>query len=197
MRKKSAAVATLLQRDHINFFYLVSLADTYNFCSINRDVVVDGVTYTKNNNLVAVQPPRLSAVVDREAYQITYADPTYSFKPELEDGWVGKNITVMLVFINTTNGTLGGVAPGQPLTNIEDVIIAYQGTVDGQAYSIDRNNGEVLLTIEGSSPMGALGYVNSFYTSKDSIKQRLSTDTSFDQVYEGSTEVSLVWGRAK
>lgn len=196
MRQKSAAVATILQQDYISFFYLVSLGTLYHHTSVNRDMVVDGVTYLGNNSLQSVQPPRLSAVVDREAYQITYLDPTYEFKSLLEDGWVGETMTVSMGFYNTTDGVLSGVSPGQPMLDPADIVIAYKGTIDNQAYTIDADD-NVVLTIEGSSPMGSLGYVNSFYTSKDNIKQRLATDTSFDQIYEGSHEVALLWGKVK
>jgi len=43
--------------------------------------------------------------------------------------------------------------------------------------------------------MSGLGIVKAFYTSKDSMKQIDATDTSFDQVYQGSRVIDLLWGK--
>ena len=43
--------------------------------------------------------------------------------------------------------------------------------------------------------MADLDLVKSFYTSKDSITQKNSQDTSFDKVHEGSGAINVKWGK--
>lgn len=137
MRQSSAAARTILALDNFVFAYIVDLGTTMHHTTIQQDLVVGDVTYLGNNKLLNVQPPRLSAVVDREAYQISYADSDFEFRALFEAGFAGAFVQVRIVFLNTTIGALGGVAPGEWMTNEEDVIIAYKGLVDNQAYSIN------------------------------------------------------------
>jgi hypothetical protein len=194
MRYISTAVKTLLELNAIIPFYLVSVGTTLKHTSLTQDLSVNGVTYLGDNKLVAIQPPRLSSVVDREAYSIIYADPDFELRPLFEAGFSGSLITVSIGFFNISGGTLGGVAPGEPMTNPDDIIISYQGTVDSQTYSVNFD-GAVTAGIEGSSPMGALEMTKGFYTSKNNMRERNPNDTSFDEIYEGSKGIALRWGK--
>jgi len=49
--------------------------------------------------------------------------------------------------------------------------------------------------IIGSNLMAALDAVNSFYSSKEYLRDLDATDTAFDQIYEGSQSLSLLWGK--
>jgi hypothetical protein len=71
----------------------------------------------------------------------------------------------------------------------------YKGTIDNQTYSIDFDEGSIIATVESSSPMGSLGNINPFYTSKDNMDQKSLADTAFDQIYEGSAGITLLWGK--
>jgi hypothetical protein len=62
-------------------------------------------------------------------------------------------------------------------------------------YDIDTMAGEALLTIEGSSPMADLDLTKTFFTNRDSLRKINASDNSFDEVYAGSSEVSLRWGK--
>jgi hypothetical protein len=188
-------VATLLQQDSISYFYLVDVGNgVMRHASINRDLVVGGVAYSGNNTLVMVDAPRLSPVVDRESYKVTYLDNDYTYKPLFEAGFVGKPFKVMLGFFNTTGSVLNGVQPGEPLLSTSDIIVAYEGFVDTQTYVIGVND-KVTLTIEGASPMGSLDLVRSVLTSKDYMNQIAPGDTSFDQLFLGSAPIQLLWGK--
>jgi hypothetical protein len=203
MRVISAVVTNLLSKQASEYFFLVTLAGTNHFTSLPYDITMsDGITYLANNGLVAVDPPRMSQTVDREAYKIQFADPLFAMKGYFETGAVGDSVVVRVGFCNPHRaGNITGsdgvvVKPGEAFRDIRDTILSYKGTVDGHGYEIEFDNGTVMATIEGSSPMSDLDLVIPFMTSKDAIKQYDATDTAYDQIYEGSGEIMTKWGKA-
>lgn len=198
MRVFSSAVKTLISSNAVVGFIIVEInarSGTLRHTNAPSDIVVSGQTYLASGNLQTVEAPRLSQVVDREAYKIVYVDPTYTMRAMFEEGLIGVKVKVTTGFYNTTNGSLNGVSPGDPLLDPNDMIILYHGFVDNHVYSMSDDN-EVIVTIECSSPMADLDLVRGFYTSKDSIARYSSTDTAFDQVYDGSRATTYLWGKA-
>lgn len=193
----SANVLQLLAKDSVEGFTLVELGfDTpLRHTTAPANIVISTIgTFVADNGLLSVEPPRLSTIVDREAYKITYADPNFVFRPYFEDGVVGKYIRVYVGFYNTLTTTLGGAAPGFPLTDEADLLKAYEGVIDTHGYAITDD--EVTVVIEGSSPMADLDLVKPFITTQNQLKQLgLTDDTSFDQVYTGSAPINLLWGK--
>jgi hypothetical protein len=154
---------------------------------------VDGFTYYANNKVVRVDPPRISDSLDREAFKISIADSDGSIRSTL-DGWNMHGVPFVLYagIINNTNGMIDGTQPGAPF---DDKIIAYEGTVDTFAYVITPDE-NVMLDIEGTSPMGALDLTRTLLTSKAYLNQEYPGDTSYDQVTEDSLKVTLLWGKS-
>ena len=97
---------------------------------------------------------------------------------------VGKDMLVRVGLLDPSTN--------QPLLNATDVLTIYKGFVDKPEviYTWDTK----LATIEGTSPMADLDMINSFITSRDSMHQRNSNDTSFDEIYD-SSELDLKWGK--
>lgn len=197
MRTFSSNINQILLQDSITPFVMVSITATMltrRDTSLPFDVTFDGTTYTSDNGLVSVEPPRLSTVVDRAVYKITYADEDFSMKAAFTNGIVGAPVTVYIGFINTTSYILNGVNPGHPLLSTDDVLIGYRGVIDSYGYSSGTESG-ILAAFECSSPMSDLGLLRAFYTSQDSLRQFSPTDTAFNQVYAGSKAISLLWGK--
>ena len=197
MRDVSSTLRQILLSDTVEMIYLVKIdhpvskiLDT----TAATKITYDGNEYTPNGNLLSIEAPRLSDAVDKEPYKIVYADAELEKFSRLEGSWVGMMVTVYAVFYNTLGVTVGSVVPGQPLLN--DVVIAYKGRVDSQGYTINPDDGKVLAVLDCASPMAALGLIRSFYTSKDSMKLKAPSDTSFDEVYIGTKEAAILWGRA-
>jgi hypothetical protein len=197
MRNFSTNVLQLLGSDNISGYFLVEIKNDkvlLRHTNLPHDIVIPSIgTFSANNGLVAIEPPKLSSVVDREAYKITYTDPEFTMRPIFEQGVLGADITVYVGFINTTEGDLGGALPSQPMTAAEDLVIAYKGVLDSHGYNITDE--EITVAIEGSSPMADLSLVRTLVTSKDFSKQIDPDDTAFEQVYTGSRVVNLLWGR--
>jgi len=202
MRGISANILTLVNQPEIEYFYCVEIVasgpngwswskrDT----SYTSDISINGYTYLANNGLAAVDPPRQSSVVDRESYKISYLDPEFLFRSIFEAGVIGASVHVFSVFINKTQGILGDANPGNPLVNSEDTITVYKGIVDTHGYTTN-DGGDVIVSIEGASPMASLGMTKVMITSPDSVKQRSSGDTSYDKVLTGSRDINLLWGK--
>jgi len=193
----SQTVSSILSQPAIEAFYLVevSISPTviYRSTSYYRDVVVlNGSTpistYINDGRLVQIDSPRLSSTVDRELFKISFADPTFTFGAEVDSGLIGKMVDVKVGFVNQTTKL--------PELDISNLLTVYRGKIDSTEYSINTaTTGEVLLNVNCSSPMNDLDMTKPFYTTKDATFGRDASDTSFDQIYEGSGVLQLKWGK--
>lgn len=145
-------------------------------------------TYLSDGKIVSIDAPKLSSTVDREIFKISFADPNFTFGATIDSGLIGKLVDVKIGFVNQTTK--------QPELDAENVITVYRGNIDSSDYAINTAEiGEVLLNVGCSSPMNDLDLVKAFYTTKDAASTRDSSDTAFDQIYEGSGILQLKWGK--
>lgn len=199
MRPYSNNVKLLLNSDNIKLYYLIEIIvgnTILRHTSTGYDITVNGNIFYKENNLISIDPPQMSFNVDREAYKIQYADPEFSMRSMLEDSVTGANVTVMIGFFNTLDVVLSGVEPGFPLTDLNDILIGYKGVIDSNGYTIDEDNESVSILFECSSPMAALDLSKPYITSQEYVRQLNAVDSAYDQVYVGSKEIELLWGKA-
>ncbi len=203
MRSFSPDIFTLLNNDEVTVFSLIAvkLNSGYHWyhTTLPYDVTIAGLesghTFLSNNGLIGLDTPKLSKVVDRETFKITYSDNERELITRLYTGAVGSPCAVYYGFFNTTDQLLGGAAPGQPILSLSHIILAYKGVLDTYGYNVDTE-AEIKVSLECSSPMAALDLVNVFRTSNDAMIARNPSDTSFSQVHLGSSAVNLVWGKA-
>lgn len=191
-------IKQIIDTDNLSSFYLVQIdykTGTVFHTSTPMDINVVGIgLFSSDNNLKGIEAPRLSAVVDRETYKITYSDNHQELRAKFDQGIVGTPVTVWVGLYNTSDVVINGILPGQPFSAKSDLIVAYKGVIDTHGYATDVDT-EITALIECSSPMASLDLNKPFYTSKDSMKQINPNDTSFDDVYSGSKAVNLVWGK--
>lgn len=163
------------------------------------DPYLGTVFYPADFPLISIDPPRISSEVDREAYRFTVSDPDFLFKPLLDSGAVGTQIVMRAGVME--EGVTSLTSVGSPRTApiiegnmLSSLFVLYKGRVDRHVYNITEE-GEVILTFECSSPMGALGLKRVMVTSRDWLRQRYPGDASFDRIYEGSQQQILQWGK--
>jgi hypothetical protein len=185
MRSFSSAVQTVLNSDRVEFAFLIKLsfANSYYLTSNDTDVDFGGNTYLANGGLYEFDAPRFSNVVDRESYKIVISELFNEMMPEFRANVVGKPIDVKVALRN---------ANGDLLLNNSDVIPVYRGFVDKPAISNDFD--KKLAILEGTSPMADLDMVKNFVSSRDGMDQKSTSDTSFDEIYDGS-EITVKWGK--
>jgi len=200
MRQFSANVQALLDTGEPSLVYCVEILNTgltIRDTTAAFNITLTGIgTFTPNNDLLMLEAPRLSTQVDREAYKVAYADSSFEKISMFDNLLLNAQLTSRVVFFNTLDYTLGGAEPGQPLLEPADTIIAYSGIIDKPYYTINPDEGIVTAYLECASPMAALNMTKAFYTSKEGLHQRVTDDTAFDKVFEGSKKYSLLWGRA-
>ena len=198
MKTFSSNIQSVIGLDNLSIFYLVQLdykTGTIYHTNSPMDIDVAGyATFSSDNELLGIDAPKMSSVVDREAYKITYSDNSSSLRTKFELGIVGTSVTVFIGFYNTSAATVSSVAPGQPFTNYPDLIIAYKGFVDSHGYTTDTE-GAITAVLECSSPMASLDLTKPLYTSRDAMRQINTSDSSFDDVYTGSKAINLLWGK--
>jgi hypothetical protein len=204
MRSLSSNVQTIIAQDNISYFFLVTIGPfknasdvttTLRHTTIIGGITVSGDVYSDDNGLLHIDPPRMSSVVDKETYKISYADPSFYWRPIFEHGFSCVSVEIRVGFYNTMSYPMGTVSPGFPLNTYADTVIVYSGISDTPAYSIDLAGGEAIMTLECSSPMGALAVSRALYTTDDNLRQRFPNDNSFDQIFIGSKGVDVLWGK--
>lgn len=187
----NAKVIDLLSQPSIEAFYLVEieLPTVYRTTSFFSDLTLDdGNTYYNDGRLLTVDPPKLSATVDREQYKITFADTDMYFGQYLNSGLVGTRVSVRVGFVDTLTN--------MPLLQMANTILVYKGRVDNGAYGISTDEaGDCVFVLTCSSPMGDLDLVKTMMTSKDALRNIDPSDNSFEQIYEGVGQIELKWGK--
>jgi len=183
----NATLTNLFQQPNIELFFLVQI-NTYKTTDYFKDLNVGGNTYLADGKLIATDPPQMSTTVDREIYKIALADPQFLFGPELDNTLVGKKAIIRMGFVNPTTK--------QPYVEIENTLLVYEGIIEAPAFEVVTENiGESKLLISCSSPLGNLDAIKVLTTTKDALKYIDASDTSFDQVYEGSGAQIIKWGK--
>ena len=199
MRVFSNSIKKLLASDEVAVIYLVKL--TISSSNIWRDttaaysITINGETYISSPSLLTVEAPRLSEVVDREPYKIVYTDPESNIISSFEAGIAGAMLEVYAMFYNTSDEILNSVYPGELMTSPTDLLTVYKGTVDTHGITIDPSNGTIVASIEAGSPVSNLARPNAFYSSRDSMRLKDPTDTSFDDVFLGGNDSAIRWGK--
>lgn len=166
----------------------------YRYTTLPYDYVspLDGMTYSAQDRVIMADPPRVSDSLDRQEFKVTLADSDGSLRATLESwGMHGVPMSVYSGLINNTDAPIGGTPVGSPLP---DLMVSYEGTVDTFSYVITPDE-EILLTLEGTSPVGALDLRRTILTSKEYINQEYPTDTSYDRVFTSSRHITLLWGK--
>lgn len=190
----NSTITQLLQEPVIESFILIkfkkpSSNEYYRETSYIYDLTLDNSEiYYSYGRILSFDPPKLSTSVDREQYKLAFADTSMYFGEYADEGLVGLPIEVRIGFVDTTNNT--------PLTQLENTLLIYKGQIDNGSYAINTNEvGESIFNISCTSPMSDLDLTKVFYTSKEFLKKLNPEDTSFDQIYEGSGQLELKWGR--
>lgn len=204
MRTASPAATAMVNSGSLKYFILVEIGTTYKWTSYATDIQMTNAgtgvgTFSADSGLAGVDPPRLSSVVDREAYKVTVADPSFSLRSPL-GLLIGAKMKVRIGFINSTASNVAGsdgvnVAPGAPFRDIRDTIMSYGGYVSGFEYAVEPSEGTDVVTITGSSPLADLDAVRSSSTSPEFAKQLRAGDTSFDEASLSSRATVFKWGK--
>ena len=127
MRTFSSTVSSLLSQDVVKFFLLIDLKFSsnhylttlpYSFTFLSADGV--SVNYSVSNSVLEYDPPKLSSVVDREAYRLVLSDLSDTMLGEMKTGIIGKEMSVRLGFLDSSD---------QPITNSSDILYIYKGFI--------------------------------------------------------------------
>jgi hypothetical protein len=180
-----------------SFTRYTTLSDTITIADRLNDRTSD---FLPNMPLVSIDPPASSSTLDKNTFKVTLADPELAFKPLLEGGGVGTPMWVRAGLID--HSTVHGDFPTIPNNVLLPAVgfgehgtfCVYKGAVDRYVYTITEN-GETILTFEGASPAAALELKRDITTSRFWMRSHYPSDSSFDNVYKGSAQQTLQWGK--
>jgi hypothetical protein len=183
----SPVVQGICANPSVSSFYLVRVASFY-FTNYFKNVDFGGDTYVADGYLKDVDLPQLGSIVDRQQFKITFSDASLDFGVHANNNLVGKIAKIYVVFLDDVTN--------QPRLEPENVLVSNDSAVDGVSYSINTASvGEALFTVTCSSPMMDLDASAPFYTSADFYNKNYPGDTCCEQIYEGSSMISLRWGK--
>lgn len=169
------------------FVFLDLWTDTpVHLTSLPVVTTLDTIDYQPDSAILAYEPPRLSTIVDREIYKISVSDHANFYSDQAEISAVGSLMTVRIGFKIAGTRRLAA----------QELQLSYEGLVDGITRSTNFQQSEKTVVIEGASPMADLDSSFAMMTSRDGMDQFDTTDTSFDQIHEGSDAVNLKWGKS-
>jgi len=175
----------LINQSTIDSFVLIKVDDLLLTDYPSNLTLPDGV-YISTDLIAEVDEPQLTSVVDRDLYKMKFVDSERIFLPIFETGLNGADVSVRLGIVDNDTG--------EP--DLQNLFVVYDGIVESYNYAVDTApEGAILATITGSNLMASLDESEPYYTSKSFVKQISPTDTSYDQIYEGSESVTLLWGR--
>lgn len=199
MRVIDPNLVQLMMEDHISVFLLLTIgpfADgTYiRVTTLPYDITIDGKNYSADNKIASIDAPNQSAPIDKETYKITLIDSNYDLRYIIEEGYTGIPLTLNAGFINTYDFIFQDTAPNDPILKANMMYNIYKGLVDRVSYNITVDN-EVLVEFECSSPLGPIDITRTILTSRDWMRLNFPGDTSFDQVFIGSQQEVILWGK--
>lgn len=185
MKTNSATLLSNLNNDNLGVFFLVqfSFNSNYYYTTLPYELSWNGNLYASETNLINFESPRATTVVDRQPYKLTLSALDSDMMAEVESGIIHRGVDIKM----------GLIIDDVPLTGLNDMFNVYKGTVANISKTI--SGGEQLLNIECSAPLSSLDAKSTLFTTRDALKTFDPTDTSFDQIFEGSSEFSLKWGQ--
>ena len=186
MKQNSAALLAALNDDNAGFFFLIRLDfnSVYFLTTLPYDFAWNGNLYQSEESVLSLESPRATTVVDRQTYKLRLSALDPALIAEVSAGILNKPVTILM----------GLTIDGVPLADLDDIIHVYSGTVAN--YKQDIGDTEQSLSIECSAPLSSLDSKSTLFTTRDAIKAFASDDTSFDQIFEGSSEYNLKWGKS-
>jgi len=181
----SAIQVQLLADNDAERFYCVRIKDLF-MTDYSRDLVTFEGTYLSSNMLVGVTPPEATSSVDRSLYEVVLSDPGNALGDQYTQGLIGSKLTVQLGFVDPSTE--------EPL--VSDMFMLYSGIVQGKDVNFETDiEGETITKITGSNVLAALDATDGFYSSRETLRNIDPSDSAFDQVYEGSRSLTLLWGK--
>jgi hypothetical protein len=201
MKRLSAALKTLMNQDVMVPFLLIKIgpdtaSNQLTYTTLPYDYTHNGDIYLADHPIVGLDSARISDTLDKESFKIGLSDPNLILRGLFEGSTLGASfqgapMVVYIGLINNSGGVLDGIAVDQPML---DVIIAYRGQIDTFTYTITPDE-DIVLSIENGSPMSVLDLTRTLLTSRDYLQRKYPGNTSYDEVYEGSEAITLLWGK--
>jgi hypothetical protein len=154
------------------------------------DVIFNAEKYLARSTILSIDTPKIVSGIDKGAFKLGLIDENYTFREKFRHGVTGTKAELRALFIDVR----GYYEKDQPLLEPENTMIIYSGTINKYEYAI-TDDSLPIANLELASPMGSLDLTREMVTSQNWIRQKYPTDTSFDNIYEGSKQVTMGWGK--
>lgn len=171
----------------------VEISD-FRFTTHHSNITIGGDVFYANQDVsLTLGMPQFTSDIDRDLYTINFSDSKHTLQTNFNGGWDNATVSIVSYYINTSHQV-----------ELTEPFIIYEGFVSSYSYNIDTSAiGEVVATITCSNLMSSLDATDPFYTSAQFINSIVTgdseydtvIDTSYDQIYEGSGNIVLKWGK--
>lgn len=148
----------------------------------NVGTIPSSRTYSPDNTLKSVSPPKSEGEIERDLFEIVFGDPTFSLAGTLSLQSTGVPVEIHLGF-RDSDGTV-----------VQDALPVYSGQIASWSSGVDGE--EPVITINCTGPLTKLQQVTNRLTTKDSQQAKYPSDTCFDFSFDTENEAALNWGPA-
>jgi hypothetical protein len=182
----SERMKTLMQNPATTVFYLVRIHDMY-FTDYPSELhSPDGKIYVSSDLLKGISQPSLTGTTGRDLYSFVLTDVNGTLFGGIESNLVGSPVHIKIGFVDPETG----------YPELNDVFSVYDGFFESGSYTIDTSEiGEITLTVTCSNPLGDLDSASPIVVSADAMMSIDPDDTSYEELYVGSIELVLGWGK--
>lgn len=185
----SPIVQQILNEPAISAFFMVRTAGGMRKTTYPADLEFNGETYINDGAIIGLELPKMTSVVDRQRFKLTFADTYLDFAAIAENSLIGQTVEVWMSFVD--------LSTNKPILNPVDVILIYKGAVDAPAHQLNTGDGSTMqFALDCASPMADLDRTRTYFASQDYADKNYPGDNSYEQIFQGSGPVSLRWGKA-
>jgi len=190
MIELSPRISYLIQQKNLSTFICVKILKgtiQKRYTTYPSDLTFLGEMYLTKNVIAGLEKPKMTSVIDRDLYKITFVDSDrQEFANYFDSGLLDANVEVHTGFIDNATG----------LPEVNESFIIYKGKVADYKYHVETDVvGEIKASISCTNPMSDLDAINPYYTSKEFMKQIDPTDTCYNEIFNGSNKLVLYWGK--
>jgi len=206
MRQINSNIKSLIENNPVEPILILDIGDSSSILqqritSSPFDIEVAGNTYEATVDLVGLDLPKNSQIIDKETYRIELSDPDSLYYSYFNIGLTNTPVTLRALFVNTSNSVFLGTNgisynPEEIITSLGDSIIIYKGLINNAEYITEPDNDTSVIRIYVVSALASLDNKKPARVTKNYLRSINSIDSAFDSVFESKQQITLKWGKA-
>jgi hypothetical protein len=205
MRKINSNIKNLIENNPVEPILILDIGNESSILqqyltSSPFDIQVENTIYKSTVDIVGLDLPKNSQIIDKETYKIELSDPDFLYYSYFTIGLTNTPVTLRALFVNTSDSVFIGTNsvsynPDEIITSLNDSIIIYKGLINNAEYITESDRDTSLIRIYAVSALASLDNKNPARVTKNYLRNINSSDSAFDSVFESKQQITLKWGK--